>query len=159
MAQLAFLIAGAAVTAGSQLQQGRVARSQAETQQLIDERNARIAETAAEEERLAAEDRATAQARAGEELIGRQRAIIGAAGVGFTGSSLAVLQDTQTTLELDRLAILRRGVVSAQARRTQAQNLRLEGRSTLARGISVERGSRIRAGTSILTGAGRVLSN
>ncbi|KKK47070.1 hypothetical protein LCGC14_3158910, partial [marine sediment metagenome] len=68
------LIVGGALTAKSQIEQGRAARAQGRTQEAIAQRNALLAERQAEAEQQAAVAEARKQERAGEVLKGRQRA-------------------------------------------------------------------------------------
>ncbi len=150
------LIVGGALTAKSQIEQGRAARAQGRTQEAIAQRNALLAERQAEAEQQAAIAAARKQEREGEVLKGRQRAAFAKAGVLARGTPLAVLVETAETLEADRLTILREGAISAAQRRGQAGVLRAQGAAAKARGKAAGRAANLAAAGTILTTVGTV---
>lgn len=145
------IIAAGAVTAVSQIRQGRAAEAQGKAQAAIAARNAQLAERQAEQERVAAAAEALRLEREGKRLTGRQRALFAKSGVALRGSPLSVIVETAQDLEADRLTILREGAVRAGTREAQAGIFRAQGASAKARGRAAKR-------ASILTAVGTGLS-
>ena len=150
------LIVGGALTAKSQIDQGRAARQAGKTQEAIANRNALLAERQAEAEQQAAAREALKQEREGRAFKSRQRAVIAKSGVQARGTPLAVLVETAENLEADRLNILREGAISAAQRRGQADVLRFQGRAAKKRGEAASRASKLAAAGTILSTVGTV---
>lgn len=149
------VVAGAAVTAASQVQAGRAAKAQAETESDIAAYNARLKEAEAREEQRSAAEAAKQFAKEAEALTARQRVLFAKGGVAPSkGSALAVVVKTAQELEADRLAILREGMVSSAQRRAEANIFRLRGGAARARGRAAVRGSRLAAAGTILSAVG-----
>jgi hypothetical protein len=141
MAQMALLIAGAAISAGGAIQQGAAAAQQAKLQQDILEQNAKLAERQAKAEREAAEDAAQVFEKEGKRITGAQRVAFARGGVLATeGTPLLVLAETVQDLEEDRLNILREGYLRGSFRESEAFGLRYQGAAARARGESAEKG-------------------
>ena len=156
MALTTLLIAGGALTAKGQIEQGRAARQAGRDQEAIANRNALLAERQAEAEQQAAIEAAKQQRRRGEALKGAQRAAIAKSGVLARGTPLAVIVETAENLEADRLNILREGAISAAQRKAQADILRFQGAAAKARGKATARASNLAAAGTILTTVGTV---
>ncbi len=150
------LIVGGALTAKSQIDQGRAARQAGRDQEAIANRNALLAERQGEAERQAAAEEAVRQEKEGRALKGRQRAIIAKSGVEARGTPLAVLVETAENLEADRLNILREGAISAAQRQGQAGVLRAQGAAAKSRGKATSRASNLAAVGTLLSTAGAV---
>jgi len=151
------IVAGATLTAKSQIEQGRAARRAGRDQEAIAQRNALLAERQAEAEQQAAIEAARQQEREGKALKGRQKAAIAKAGVQIgRGTPLTLLVETAEDLEADRLRILREGAISAAQRKGQADILRLQGAAAKARGKAAGRAANLAAAGTILTTIGTV---
>ena len=151
---IGLLIAGGALTAKSQIEQGRAARQAGRDQEAIANRNALLAERQAEAEQQAAVEAAKQQERRGRALKGIQRAAIAKAGVAARGTPLSVLVETAENLEADRLNILREGAISAAQRKSQAGIIRAQGAAAKARGKAAGRAANLAAAGTILTTIG-----
>ena len=112
------------VSAGFAAQQQR---AQGEFQKGVSEYNARVAENEAEETRAAGVERENIQRRQTAELISKQRAQLGAAGVDIgSGSALQLQEDAEVLGEVDALRIRsnfesRAGGLETQATLTESQ--------------------------------------
>lgn len=153
LAIIAVSVAGG-LQAVSQVQQGKAARAQGEAQAAIANRNAILAERQAAAEKTAAAEAAKAQTREGEELLARQRALFAKGGVVAKGTPLSVIADTATTLEADRLTLLREGAVRASQATGQADVFRLQGSAAKAKGRAASRASKLAAAGTILSTVG-----
>ena len=127
------LIASAAISTVGAIQQGKAAETQAENEARIANFNQAVANQQAEEEERAAGERALIQEREGEKFKARQRAVAGVTGVETRGSILSVLEDTATTLELDRLSIIREGKIRGGQRRVRAIGFGLSAQAARSR--------------------------
>ncbi len=149
------LIVGGALTAKSQIDQGRAARQAGRDQEAIANRNAILAERQGEAEQQAAIVEARKQEREGKALKGRQRAALAKSGVEISrGTPLAVIVETAENLEADRLTILREGAISASRRKGQADVLRAQGSAAKARGKATSRASRLASAGTLLSTVG-----
>lgn len=148
------LVVGGALTAKSQIDQGRAAKQAGRDQQAINNRNALLAERQAEAEQQAAVAAARKQEKEGRALQGRQRAVIAKSGVQAIGTPLSVVVATAENLEADKLNILREGSISAAQRRGQADILRFQGAAAKKRGKAASRASKLAAAGTILTTVG-----
>ena len=151
--------AGAGIQAYGQIQAGKAAEAQAKSEQALLEHNAQIKEREAKAER----DRAIAQAKRfeeqGEAFKGKQKVTIAKGGVLTTeGSPLALIDETIEGLEEDKRSILKEGFLGESFRLSEAQGLRFQGRSALARGKNIKAGSKLSAAGTLLTGLGSAAS-
>ena len=138
-------LAGTAVSAVSQIQQGK-------EQQKWSEYNAAIAERDAKAATAAAGYEASQKRKETERLLGRQRALYGKFGVTMEGSPLELMSETAAEGELDALMIERTGAVRAQRYGEEATLSRMKG-------SSARKASYWGAGTTLLTGAGSAASS
>jgi len=146
------LAVSGAMTAYSQIQQGKAAKAQGEAQSRIAARNAQMAERQAEEQRVAAAAEAVRIEEQGEALKSRQRALFAKSGVeAGKGSPLAVLVDTASKTAADAAEVRRQGVISSISSRAQGDVLRAQGVSAKARGRAAGR-------ASVLSGVGTGIS-
>ncbi len=149
------IIAGGTVTAIGQIQAGREAEAQAETEAAIAAQNARLKEAEAKAEQESAAAAAKAFAERGEEITARQRVLFAKAGVDPSrGTPLSVVLKTAEELEADRLTILREGAISEAQRRAEARIFGLRGSAARRRGKAALRGSRLAATGTILSTVG-----
>lgn len=138
------VVAGA-FTARQQYQQGKFQKGVADY-------NARVAENQAEKTRAAGVERENIQRRKTAELISRQRAQIGAAGIDIgSGSALQLQEDAETLGEIDALRIRSNFEDRALALETGADLTRAEGRNAAKAG-------RTKAFTTLLGTAGKAAS-
>jgi hypothetical protein len=158
---LAFLAAPAAIaaiggvgvglTVLGQVQAGRQAEAQGESQQALAEYNAQLAEREAEEAQEAAATEERKLRKAGVRLKAIQRARFGAIGVTPEGSPLDVMAATAAELKRDALTIRRGGQLGFQRFTAEASLQRIAGKSALLRGRSRRRASYLGAGATALT--------
>ena len=80
--------------------------------------------------------------------MSRQRALYGKSGVEIEGSPLLVMEDTAAQGEMDALAIRWGGDVAAARARSEANLMKMQGRTAGRLGA-------IQAGTTLLSGAGQ----
>lgn len=141
----AAIIGGAAVSAAGAVAQGNAAAGQAKFQAAVQRQQAtHEREIAAGWERDFRRDQSA--------LFAERRARMGATGVeGGTGSALLASEDFAREAELQALRIRAGGDVAATRLRQQAQLTRAGGQAAQAAGF-------MRAGSSLLTGAGRAFS-
>lgn len=111
---------GVGVTAYAQYQAGRAAEQQARAQAAWYDYNAKVAQREAEAERQAVAFETKQQKRTAEQLLARQRALVGKAGVTMEGSPLLIAEDTAAQLALDAAMIRTTGARRAAAFRSQS---------------------------------------
>ena len=138
-------LAGTAMSAVGQIQQGK-------EQQKWSEYNAAVAERDAKAAKAAAGHEASQKRKETERLLGRQRALYGKSGVTMEGSPLELMSETAAEGELDALMIERTGAVGAQRYGEEATLSRMKG-------ASASRAGYWGAGTTLLTGAGQAASS
>lgn len=142
-AALTLIGAGSAVSALGAIQQGRAAAAQARFQAAVQEQQA------TREQQLAEQREQDFRRRQSREMASR-RAILGASGVeASAGSPLLVSEDFAGETELQALRIRNQGEVTATRLEQQAQLTRMQGRAARTAGF-------FRAGSSLLSGFGRV---
>lgn len=113
--------------------------AQAASQKQAGDYNAQVRGTegrAAEQQSLVGE---AEQRQSGREFIGRQAAAIGAAGIGYGGSSAGVLDQTARRTELDALQVRYRGQFTKYGYDAESTNARYEGR--VGAGLALLRGA------------------
>ena len=112
---IAAVIAGTAVTAYGQYQQGKTAQSQAKAQAAWNMYNAKVAEREAEAEKAATASDVKQHKRKAAALLAKQRAMVGKSGVEMVGSPLLVAEDTAAELAKEETNIRLRGQRKAMA--------------------------------------------
>ena len=122
---------------------------QGQEQKKAYEANAEIAkaDAAATEQKTQYDE--TAHRENVKRILSRQRALYGSSGVEMQGSPLLVMQDTAAQGEMDALAIRYGGDVEAARKRSEANVMKMQGKSA-------ERLGMIGAGTTLLSGAGQI---
>jgi len=116
---------GMAVQGGNLLMQGMSGAASKKQQAATDRYNARILENDAERIRTTATEEENIQRLKTAQLLGTQRAQLGAAGVQLgTGSALQLQEDTVSLGEADALRIRTRGTEEVEALSTQAGYLK-----------------------------------
>ncbi|WP_421707111.1 virion core protein, T7 gp14 family [Algihabitans sp.] len=130
MCELGFMIASTAAALGSaamqmqaQSQQAAAQRASLNYQRQVSENNARTSEALAEDARQRGRAQERAQRMQTRQLLGRQRAVLGATGLqADSGSALDILGDTAALGELDALQIRDNATREAWRFRVQASN-------------------------------------
>ena len=141
---MVLMIAGTAMSAIGTYQQSQ-------TQAATAKYNAQVAAQQAEAVRRAGEFEAAKIAREKKQMLGRQKARYGKAGVlSFTGSPLEVMADTAAQYELD---------IAASRYNTQVGVSRYKYESTYQKGMAGRYATAgyIGAGSTLLTGAGEMI--
>lgn len=140
MAVTGIVIAGAALSAYGQIQQGRAAQKAAEYNAAIDEQNAKLVdEQARYDERISRKE--------SNRAMSKIRANYAFAGVTLDGSPLDVLQESAVNAEQDALLIRHKGEVNALAYRNSATLQRYQGKQE-------KNASYISAASTLLSSAG-----
>jgi len=134
----ALMVAGTAIQAVGQIQQGNAAKAAADF-------NAAVARNQAIGARQKATADAARQERESRLRAGAARAAIGASGVTGEGSALDILEANAAQEELDRLTILHGGEMQATGFETSAQLEQM-------RGAQAQKASRFAAGSTLLLG-------
>jgi hypothetical protein len=143
-AALVASVAGTAMSAYSEIQQGK-------EQQQWSEYNAAVAERDAASAKQSAEYEAGQKRKETQKLLGRQRALYGKAGVTLEGSPLLMMEETASEGEIDALMIEREGKLRAGSYQSEAALSRMKG-------SAAKRAGYYGAGSSLLTGAGSAMS-
>ena len=148
-------IVGGMVQAKSYKQQASAVEAQGENERRIAEYNAKVAEREGEAEQQAAVAEARKQEKEGDAFKARQRAMYAMSGVDWaSGSSLAVLTDTASELEHDRLTILREGYLAKQRGKSRAAALKFEGAAARQRGKAKAKALKKKATGTLITSIG-----
>lgn len=137
----AIMIAGAAMSAVSQMQQAQAARSQTKYSAAVAANNA----TAARQQAAFQEAREREQF---DRTLATQRVRFGKGGVTAEGTALDVNADRAVSGELEALKIRRSGLLQSQSYSNQATLDNMRGSAALASGM-------LNAGSSLLMAAGR----
>lgn len=137
-------VAGVAMSAYGTIQQGQTASKAAAY-------NAQVAKNNADREKQKAQFEATRQSRLQAQLMGRQRAAGGAAGI-TSESLLDVISDSAKQSELDKLLILNEG---------QAKGAGYEGEALMSsfQGKQAKQASYISAASTLVSGASSAYSS
>ena len=130
MCELGFMIASTAAALGSaalqmqaQSQQAAARRASFDYQRQVSENNAQTSEALAEDARQRGRAEERAQRLQTQQLLGRQRAVLGATGLqADSGSALGILGDTAALGELDALQIRDNATREAWRFQVQASN-------------------------------------
>lgn len=120
------MIAGLAVSVMGQIQQGNIAKQQAEAQAQINEYNAAQKEVEAAQNLEGAKIEELRTARLARLFKGEQVARMGMSGTEFTGSSIEVLGDIAYQTKMDRDLILRSGTIAGAQSRAEAEGSRFQ---------------------------------
>ena len=154
MAQLAIplMLAGTAVSAAGQYQEGQAtaaglksqadaARAQAAMEQQILNQNAVLKERQATAELERSRDEARKFGREGEHLMASQNVALAKGGVLTSQDTPSnLLEYTARELETDRMQILREGFLNQSFALSEAENLRYQGRASIAQGENIATG-------------------
>ena len=155
-ATLALGIMGAGMSAVGMIQQADAANAQAGYQAQVAQNNAQIAENEAAYARAQGEKNAEAQKRKTMQVIGAQRAAMGASGaVVDAGSFMDVTLDTVERGTFDALALLEEG--NRAAWRAENQSVNYQAQAGLFN--ASQRDPFASVGGSLLSGAGQIGSN
>lgn len=146
-------VASSAMQAIGAIQQGQAAEAQAQAQANANRRNALIKEMQAGIERQQANIREEQQRRQARGLLGRQRAAVAQAGIGFGGSALDVMEDSANKAELDALTIRYEGDLRSRGLLADAESERYEAEVALVAGKNAKKAAYISAGAAVLSGA------
>jgi hypothetical protein len=147
------LVAAAAVQAVGAIQQGKAQKAQANAQATAARYNANLRTMEADIARSTAGRREEQMRRASRQVLGKQRAGIAQAGVGFTGSSLDLMDQSSFMAELDALNVRYEGNLRSHGLMAQAQQDLYSARAYEASGKNAMKQAYISAGASLLSGA------
>ena len=103
------MLAGAGISAYGSYQQGKSAQQQAKAEAAWNAYNAKVGQREAEAEKAAARFESQQAKRQADQLLSRQRALIGKSGVEMAGSPLLVAEDTAAQLAKEQMNIRMRG--------------------------------------------------
>ena len=151
------MVAGTALAGYGTYQQGVAAKAEGEGMAAVAEYNAKVAEMQGKEEQRRLNYQAELKADEMRRIRSEQTAAYGKSGVQFLGSPLSVIEETQKELEMDRLMLLREGVIAEQMGRSAAVGKRAEADMYKRVGRNKYRGSKLSAGGTILTGFSQVI--
>jgi hypothetical protein len=152
-------LAGAGVSAYGIYQQGQAAEAQGKTEQKLLNYNAELKQKESDAERDRARVEAIHFRKEGEALMAGQRVDLAKGGVLTTvGTPALLLEETARNLDADRLQILKNGYLAGSFRESEAEGLRYQGRAARASGSNLQRGARLSAAGTLLTGAGSAYS-
>ena len=147
---------GTGLAAYGQYQQGQAQERQAKAQSAWAAYNAKVARREADAERKAAAFEASQQERRGKMLLSRQRALVGAKGLDFTGSPLLVAEDTAAQLAIENANIRATGQRRVMAYKSQSILDKFQSGMYRSAARDYARAGTIGAGASLLQGAGQI---
>ncbi len=149
------IVAGSVISAYGALKQGQAAKETGKLQEKLADQQATVTEQQAQSERVVAGQQEGDFRRQQSALMARRRAILGGSGIDqATGSPLLVSEDFRRETELQALRIRAGGEISATRLEQQAGFQRFQGSLLRFAGDNALVAGRIRAGSSLLTGAG-----
>jgi len=156
IAIISLAAAGTGIAAYSQYQQGKAASEQARAEAAWHQYNAKVAEREAEAERQATAFEIKQHKRESEQLLARQRAVVGKSGVTMEGSPLLVAEDTAEQLALERSMISITG--ERRAARFRSQSILDITKAGMAKSAAAgyKRAGYMAAGTTLLGGVADV---
>lgn len=146
-------VASSAMSAMGAIQQGQAAEAEAQARANALRRDALIKQMQAGVERQQANLREEQQRRQSRGLLGKQRAAVAQAGVGFGGSALDVMEDSANKAELDALTIRYEGDIRSRGLLADAEGDRYAAEVAIVKGKNAKKAAYISAGASILSGA------
>lgn len=153
-------VAGVGLQALGIYQSGQAAAAQAEGQARMAEFNAKVQEREAQAREQHAIFKQKQQFRESEQLRSRQQAAMSASGIDpGAGTPLKIAEIQAEQSELDNLLIGYEGQVGAQRARSQAAIDRLQAGIHKTRASNASSAAMLGAGTSLLTGFGRIAAN
>ena len=139
--------------------QAEALKQQAANEAQILENNAQLKEKQGERELDRARREAVLFGKEGEKFKGKQRVAMAKGGVlTSVGSASTVFEQTAMDLAADRREILREGFDLQEFRLAEAENLRFQGRSAIARGENLAQGLYQQADGTRSSGVGSLLS-
>jgi hypothetical protein len=147
------MIAASAMQAVGAIQQGKMAQAQGQAQQNAANYNARMKEIEAGITREQTNAREEQQRRQARQVMGRQRAAVAQAGIGWGGSALDIMEESATFAELDALTIRYEGDLKAKGLLAEAEYDRYSGAVAAAMGKAAKKASYVSAAASLLSGA------
>lgn len=147
------MIAASAMQAVGAIQQGKMAEAMGKAQMNMANYNARMKELEADITRQQTNAREEQQRRQARQLLGKQRAAVAQAGIGWGGSALDIMEESATLAELDALTIRYEGDLKARGLLAGAEADRFAGGVAMAQGKAAKTASYISAGASLLSGA------
>ena len=146
-------IAGTALSAAGTVQQGQAQAANARYQAQISANNAALAQFYADDAIARGAEEADLQSERARAIAGQQTAALAASGIDVqSGTALGVLGDTAEAAEIDRLTIRDNAAREAYRYQVDAANAQAQA----AASSSVQTGSFLSAGGSLLTGLGGV---
>ncbi len=153
-------VAATAVSAYGAIQQGQAAQNQADYQAAVDRNNQQVAEwQAADALDRGAEAERQHRTRV-QQVLGSQRAAMASNGLDLSsGSPLDILSDTAMFGELDALTIRSNAEREAYGHRVRSQDFAASAQLAQMRGSSAATAGMVGAGSTLLTGTGKVASN
>lgn len=141
------------------MQAGEAAKAQANYNAAVDRNNAILANRAAADARQRGEVAAATAAQQGNQLIGRQKAILASNGVVVNeGSALDLTSNTAAQNKLDELTIRNNAEREALGFEAQGMNYTSQSGLDLAAGNNAESAANTAAFSTALGGAGTVAS-
>lgn len=147
------LVASSAMQAVGAIQQGKMAAAQGEAQMNAANYNARMKEIEAGITREQANAREEQQRRQARQVLGKQRAAVAQAGIGFGGSALDIMEQSATFAELDALTIRYEGDLKAKGLLAEAEYDKYSGQVAMAMGKAQKKAAYVSAAASMLSGA------
>jgi len=147
------MIAASAMQAVGAIQQGKMAAAQGQAQMNAANYNARMKEIEAGITREQSNAREEQQRRQAREVLGRQRAAVAQASIGFGGSALDIMEESATLAELDALTIRYEGDLKAKGLLAEAEFDKYSGQVSMAMGKAAKKASYVSAAASILQGS------
>lgn len=149
------MMASTVMQAMGAISEGNAAAAQAKAQGRALEANAQIQRDNARQasrEASAAEDSQRRQAR---QVLGKQRASIAEAGIGFTGSSLDIVNQSTLNAELDALNIRYEGEMRRRGLINDANFTQFEADQSFAAAKQYKRAGYMKAAATIMDGASK----
>lgn len=119
-------------------------------------RNAAMMRQEADTTRQQGGARAEAQMREAREILGRQRAAIGQAGIGWEGSAQDIMLESATAAELDKMNILYETELKARGLLGQADITKWEGKVAKRASYVQAAGTLLNAGAQYGKAAGKI---
>lgn len=147
---------GTGISAYSQYQAGQMREAQAEARAKWQRYNAKVAQREAQARREATKYEALQHQRKARQLKARQRAAMGVSGIREEGSPLLVAEDTAEQLKLENLILQQRGNRRAQKYQQKSILDVSKSRFTEKTAPYYGRAGAMKAGASLLRGAGTV---
>lgn len=150
---LGLAIAGTAITAYGAYQEQKSAQQQSKAEAAWHTYNAKVAKRQEEAERAAVAFESKQQRRKAEQILARQRVLVGKAGVEMEGSPLLVAEDTAAQLALENINIRMRGIRRQEGFRSQSILDISKASAAKSRAAGFGRAAITSTGASILQGA------